>query len=349
MDPHRGRGAGENPVNRFEALGFEADEDAWIDDDPRPLRTTFLRDDSQSILSRNTAADLSFEFGVNPYRGCEHGCSYCYARTYHEYLGYSAGLDFESKIVVKTDAPVLLEKELSRRKSCPGKIAMSGLTDCYQPVERKLEITRRCLEVMARFRQPVSIITKNALVVRDIDHLSELARHGAVCVYLSITTLDPKLARILEPRASSPRARLDAMRALADAGIPVGPSAAPMIPGLNDHELPGILRAAKEAGASFAAYSMVRLPGAVAGIFESWLERHFPDRKDKILNRICASHGGALNSSKPGERMRGSGEAAGQLRALHHATCRRLGLATRPPELSTTAFRRVLPGQGELF
>jgi DNA repair photolyase len=349
MDPPRGRGSQDNPANRFEALRVETDEDAWIDDDPRPLRTTFLRDDSQSILSRNTAEDLSFEFGVNPYRGCEHGCSYCYARTYHEYLGYSAGLDFESKIVVKADAPRLLEAALAKPSYRPGKLAMSGVTDCYQPVERKLEITRRCLEVMARFRQPVALITKNALVARDIDHLAELARHGAVCVYLSITTLDPKLARILEPRASSPRARLEALRALAEAGIPVGPSAAPMIPGLNDHELPAILTAAKEAGASFAAYSMVRLPGAVAGIFERWLDRHFPDRKEKILNRIRASQGGSLNNTTPGERMRGSGEAAGQLRALHHATCRRLGLATRPPELSTAAFRRVQPGQGELF
>ncbi|MCW1887856.1 PA0069 family radical SAM protein [Luteolibacter flavescens] len=349
MDPHRGRGAQENPANRFEALSFETDDDAWIDDDPRPLRTTFLRDDSQSILNRNTADDLSFDFSVNPYRGCEHGCSYCYARTYHEYLGFSAGLEFESKIVVKADAPALLERELARRKTSPGKIAMSGVTDCYQPVERKLQITRRCLEVLARFRQPVALITKNALVARDIDHLAELARHRAVCVYLSITTLDPALARILEPRASTPRARLAAMRALADAGIPVGPSAAPMIPGLNDHELPAILAAAKDAGATFAAYSMVRLPGAVAGIFESWLARHFPDRKEKILNRIRAAQGGGLNSTVPGTRMRGSGQAAGQLRALHHATCRRLGLATRPPDLSDQSFRKVLPGQGELF
>jgi DNA repair photolyase len=330
-------------------MAFEADEDAWVDDDPLPLRTVFLRDDSQTILSRNPAEDLSFDYSVNPYRGCEHGCAYCYARPYHEYLGFSAGLDFESKIVVKADAPELLERELSRRKSCPGKIAMSGVTDCYQPVERKLQLTRRCLEVMARFRQPVALITKNALVARDVDHLAELARHGAVCVYLSITTLDPQLARVLEPRASSPRARLEAMRVLADAGVPVGPSAAPMIPGLNDHELPAILAAAKEAGASFAAYSVVRLPGAVAGIFEGWLERHFPDRKDKVLNRIRAAQGGGLNNSTPRERLRGTGAAAGQLRALHHATCRRLGLATRPPELSTAAFRRVQPGQAELF
>ncbi|WP_193210762.1 PA0069 family radical SAM protein [Luteolibacter marinus] len=349
MKPSRGRGAEANPANRFESLHVETDDDAWIDDDPRPLRTSFLRDDSRSVLSRNAAEDLSFDFGVNPYRGCEHGCSYCYARPYHEFLGFSAGLDFESKIVVKHDAPELLEKELGRRSLSPGKIAMSGVTDCYQPVERQLEITRRCLEVMARFRQPVSVITKNALVARDIDHLAELARYRAVCVYLSITTLDPKLARILEPRASSPRARLQAMRALVDAGVPVGPSAAPLIPALNDHELPEILAAAKEAGASFAAYSMVRLPGAVAGIFETWLDRHFPDRKEKVLGRIRASRGGKLNTSTPGTRMRGTGEAAAATRALFHATCRRLGLATRPPELNGDAFRRVMPGQGELF
>ncbi len=349
MHPHRGRGARENPANRFEALRVETDEDAWIDDDPRPLRTVFLRDDSQSILSPNKAEDLSFDFGLNPYRGCEHGCSYCYARTYHEYLGFSAGLDFESKIVVKEDAPRLLEAALAKPSYRPGKIAMSGVTDCYQPAERKLGITRGCLEVMARFRQPVAIITKNALIARDIDHLAELARHRAVCVYLSVTTLDPKLARILEPRASSPRARLEAMRALADAGVPVGPSAAPMIPGLNDSELPAILAAAKEAGASFAAYTMVRLPGAVAEVFSSWLDRNFPDRKEKILDRIRAARGGRLNGTAPGRRMRGEGEAAGQLNALFHAVCRKLGLATRPPELSADAFRRALPGQGELF
>jgi DNA repair photolyase len=349
MDPHRGRGAQENPANRFEALCVHTDEDAWVDDDPRPLRTTFLRDDSRSVLNSNNSEDLAFDYSVNPYRGCEHGCSYCYARTYHEYLGYSAGLDFESKIIVKADAPRLLEAALSKPSYKPSMIAMSGVTDCYQPVERKLEITRGCLEVMARFRQPVGLITKNALVARDVDHLGELARHRAACVFISVTTLDPKLARILEPRASSPRARLAAIRALADAGVPVGVSAAPMIPALNDHELPAILEAVKEAGGSFAFYTTVRLPGAVATVFSSWLDRHFPERKEKILNRIRASHDGKLNSSTPGARMRGTGEALGQLRALFHARCRRLGIATRPPELSTAAFRRVMPAQGELF
>jgi len=349
MEAPRGRGTGINPANRFEAMHVETDEDAWIDDDPRPVRTVFLRDHSQAIINKNDSDDLSFEFSVNPYRGCEHGCSYCFARTYHEYLGYSAGLDFESKIVVKEDAPELLERELSKPTYRVGKIAMSGVTDCYQPVERKLEITRRCLGVMARFRQPVAMITKNALIARDVDHLAELARYQASAAFLSVTTLDPKLARILEPRASSPRARLEAVRTLADAGVPVGVSCAPMIPGLNDSELPAILAAAKDAGASFAFYSMVRLPGAVAPVFTAWLEQHFPGKKDTILNRIRECHGGKLNSSVAFERMRGQGVAADQARAIFKATSRRLGIANRPPELSTASFRKLMPGQGELF
>lgn len=348
VNAHRGRGAGENPANRFAAFRVEVDDDAWVDDDPRPLRTEFLADDSRSILAKNEAEDLSFDYGLNPYRGCEHGCSYCYARTYHEYLGYSAGLDFESKIVVKRDAPRLLESALAKPGYRPGKIAMSGVTDCYQPVERRLELTRGCLEVMARFRQPVALITKNALVARDLDHLAELARWSATAVYLSITTLDPKLARVLEPRASSPRARLEAIARLSEAGVPCGVSAAPMIPGLNDSELPAILEAVKEAGGGFAAYSVVRLPGAVASVFEGWLERHFPGKKEMVLGRIRAMQGG-LNNTTPRQRMRGAGPAAGQLRALFEASCRRHGLATSPPELEMRHFRRLTPGQGELF
>ncbi|MDB6079250.1 MAG: Radical [Akkermansiaceae bacterium] len=349
MHAPRGRGTGENPANRFENLHFETDEDAWVDEDPRPVRTTFLRDDSQTIINRNTADDLSFEFSVNPYRGCEHGCAYCFARTYHEYLGYSAGLDFESKIIVKENAPELLEKELAKKSYIPGKIAISGVTDCYQPIERKLQITRRCLGVMARFRQPVAMITKNALITRDIDHLAELAKYRAAAAILSVTTLDPQLARILEPRASSPRARLDAIRELAAAGIPVGVSCAPMIPGLNDSELPAILTTAKQAGASFAFYSMVRLPGAVATVFSAWLDQHFPDKKMTILNRIRETHHGKLNSSIAFERRRGAGVAADQTRAIFKVISRRLGIEPRPPELSTASFRRLSPGQDELF
>lgn len=348
MEP-RGRGAGENPPNRFEKLHLETDEDAWVDDDPRPLKTVFLRDDSQSVLAANDAGDLSFDYGLNPYRGCEHGCAYCYARTYHEYLGFSAGLDFESKIVVKPDAPSLLEKQLAKASYRPGTISLSGVTDCYQPVERKLRITRGCLEVLARFRNPVVVITKNALVSRDLDHLAELAKHRAVAVYLSITTLDPALARILEPRASSPRARLETLRVLSDAGVPAGVSAAPMIPGLNDSELPAILTAAADHGASFAAYSFVRLPGAVAEVFSSWLDRHQPLAKEKILNRIRASHEGKLNSTTAVSRMRGTGAAAAQWKALFHTCCRKHGLSSGTPALDCSAFRRLTPGQGELF
>lgn len=308
-----------------------------------------MRDDSQSVLTKNDAQDLSFDYGLNPYRGCEHGCSYCYARTYHEYLGFSAGLDFESKIVVKTDAPELLERELARPGYRLGKIAMSGVTDCYQPAERRLEITRRCLGVLAEFRNPVTIITKNALVTRDIDHLKKLAEHGAVAVYLSVTTLDPDLARILEPRASSPRARLEAIGKLSDAGILVGVSAAPMIPGLNDSELPEILKAVAAHGGKFAAYSAVRLPGAVKEVFSGWLERHRPMAKEKVLSRIRGFYDGRLNDTRAGVRNRGQGEAAGQLNALFHACCRKYGLNPKFPVLNEGAFRRVTPGQGELF
>jgi DNA repair photolyase len=345
----RGRGANENPRNRFEAMYVETDEDSWIDEDARPQRTVFLNDDSQTILSPGEAEDLSFDYGLNPYRGCEHGCAYCYARTYHEYLGFSAGLDFESKIVVKPRAPELLEEALAKGSYKPGKISLSGVTDCYQPIERKLEITRRCLEVLSRFRNPVVVITKNALIERDIDHLAELARYQAVAVYLSVTTLDPGLARILEPRASSPRARLKTIQSLSDAGILAGVSAAPMIPGLNDSELPAILEAAADHGAKFAAYSIVRLPGTVADVFENWLERHKPQAKEKILGRIRAAHEGKLNGMTPGVRMRGSGAAAEQTRKLFQTCARKRGLQISPPSLNLTAFRRLSPGQQEFF
>lgn len=345
MSP-RGRGSGVNPNNRFSSLHVSFDDEELAE---RRHPTEFLRDDSQSILSRNSSEDLSFEAGINPYRGCEHGCAYCYARTYHEYLGFSAGIDFETKIVVKERAPELLEKELASPRYQPKVLAMSGATDAYQPAERRLKITRGCLEVLARFRNPVLIITKNALVTRDLDHLSELAAYNAAAVYCSITTLDPALARILEPRAASPRARLAAVAALAEAGVPVGVSAAPMIPGINDHELPSIVEAAHQAGASFGFYSLVRLPGAVESVFEDWLRRHFPDRREKVMARIRESHGGTADQNKPGVRMRGQGGLATQTNQLFKITARKLGLRTGSPPLELNHFRRVLPGQGELF
>src|SRR5436305_3583809 len=238
--PLRGRGASHNPANRFETLHYERDADAAPGDDPAPA-TQFFRDSTRSIITTNDSPDVGFSASINPYRGCEHGCVYCYARPYHEYLGFSAGLDFESRILVKPDAPELLRKELSAPKWKPQTLAMSGVTDCYQPAERRLQITRRCLEVLADFRNPVGVITKNELVTRDIDILQRLHEHQAAVVMVSITTLDPEVARRMEPRASHPRDRLKAVERLAAAGVPVGVNVAPVVPAITDHEMPRIL------------------------------------------------------------------------------------------------------------
>lgn len=344
------RGAGFDPPNRFVGVHREADPDSDLDPTEEPLpRTQFLPDQSQSALTRNDSPDIGFTWSLNPYRGCEHGCIYCYARPTHEYLGFSAGLDFESRIMVKHEAPRLLREELSSRRWMPDVIALSGVTDCYQPVERKLGITRRCLEVLAEFRNPVGLVTKNSLVTRDVDLLAELARHRATLVMVSLTTLDVGLRSILEPRTSPPAARLRAIRCLADAGIPVGVMVAPVIPAVNDHEIPHLLAAAAAAGATFAGKVVLRLPLAVAPLFEDWLERHFPDRREKVLGQLRSMRGGRLNDPGFGTRMRGEGLFAEQISQLFHVGCRKAGLATRAPELSTAAFRRVETGQGELF
>ena len=337
-----GRGATGNPANRFEKLHveFEPHDFAFPVEDRPAQRTEFFRDGSKTIITRNNSPDVGFETSVNPYRGCEHGCIYCYARPTHEYLGFSAGLDFESKIMVKEDAPELLEAELSSPKWKPQVVVMSGVTDPYQPVERKLKLTRRCLEVLARFRNPVAIITKNHLVTRDTDILRELAANDAAAVNISVTSLDRKLQRVLEPRTSAPRSRLDAIEHLHARGIPVGVMVAPIIPGLTDHEVPAILNACAEAGAQFAGYTVVRLPWAVAPLFERWLEEHFPDRKEKILGRIRHLRGGEkLNQSQWHSRMTGDGIFAEQISSLFQVGCRRAGIGARP-RLSTAAFRR---------
>lgn len=339
----RGRGTGTNPPNRFESLHLERDPDWNPEEDPAP-RTQFFRDRSETIISYNDSPDIPFRASINPYRGCEHGCAYCYARPTHEYLGFSAGLDFETRIMVKENAPELLRTELASRKWKPQELAMSGVTDCYQPIERKLELTRRCLAVLAEFRNPVSIITKNALVTRDLDYLKELAKHRAAHVNISITTLDSDLARKLEPRAASPRGRLAAMETLAKAGVPVGVLVAPAIPAINDYQIPSVLEAAKKAGASWAYTEVLRLPLTVAPIFQEWLERHFPDRKDKVLSRIRAIRGGKLNDPRFGSRMRGEGVFAHQISQMFHVACRKVGLPEDGPELSTAAFRRS-PGE----
>jgi DNA repair photolyase len=342
-----GRGAAGNPKNRFERIEVEPDEIEG--DEPRP-ETVYLRDHSRSIIARNDSPDIGFDASINPYRGCSHGCAYCYARPTHEYLGLSAGLDFESKILVKQDAPELLRKELWSPRWNPLVLSMSGVTDPYQPVERRLRITRRCLEVLAEFRNPVVIVTKNHLVTRDIDLLSELALHDAAAVAVSLTTLDDDLRRIMEPRTSCPARRLAAVEKLAASGIPVGVMTAPVIPGLNDHELPALLSAAAEAGATFAAYVPVRLPYAVRPLFEDWLARHFPERKDKVLNRIRSMRGGELNDARFGSRMRGEGLFARHIAQLFAISCRRAGMGEgRFPKLSTAAFRKGGGAQPNLF
>ncbi len=345
-DAHaHGRGAGFNPANRFESLTVEPEPDG----DPaeeRPLRTQFLRDLSQSIISYNDSPDIPFRASLNPYRGCEHGCAYCYARPTHEYLGFSAGLDFESRIMVKENAAELLRVELASKHWEPQWIALSGVTDPYQPIEKKLQITRRCLEVLAEYRNPVGIVTKNRLVARDVDLLGELSRHNAVCVYVSLTTLKPELRRMMEPRTATPTGRLETMRALAGAGVPVGVLTAPIIPGLNDEEIPALLNAAAGAGARFASYVMLRLPLSVRPLFEEWLERCVPERKEKVLNQLRSMRDGKLNSAQFGDRMRGHGLFADQIGQLFRVSARKAGLSERGPELSTAAFRR--PGGRQL-
>jgi DNA repair photolyase len=348
------RGAADNPPNRFEKIHLEPDADWNPADDadggrPPGPRTQFFKDHSQTVISRNDSPDVGFQASLNPYRGCEHGCIYCYARPTHEYLGFSAGLDFESKIMVKEDAPELLRRELSSPKWQPQVIFLSGVTDCYQPVERKLKLTRRCLEVLAEFRNPVFIVTKNRLVTRDIDLLAELARHHAIDVLLSITTLDSELRKVMEPRTSPPTARLAAIRELARAGIPVGVNVAPMIPGLTDHEMPAILKAAAEAGATSAGYTVVRLPYAVAPLFEKWLETHFPDRKDAVLNRLRAMRGGKLYDAQWGKRFSGEGIFAEQIAQMFDVARRKAGIKNEGGELSTAAFRRAGGTQLSLF
>jgi DNA repair photolyase len=341
------RGAGSNPPNRFEHLSFERDADWDPEQDPLP-RTVFLRDRSSKIITTNDSPDVGFEHSINPYRGCEHGCVYCFARPTHEYLGFSAGLDFETKIMVKEDAPKLLREELSAPGWVPKVIALSGVTDPYQPVERRLKLTRGCLEVLAEFRNPVTVVTKNNLVTRDLDLLAELAGCRAAAVFISVTTLDTELRKILEPRTSPPGARLATIGALAKAGIPTGVLVAPVIPGLTDHEVPAILEAAAAAGASFAAQATLRLPYAVAPLFEEWLARHVPEKKDKVLNRLRALRRGKLNNSEFGLRLRGEGIFAEQMARLFQVACRRAGGLDREPELSTAFFRRPAGAQLEL-
>lgn len=343
--PKSGRGADWNPKNRFEKLEYSPEPSDPLDplESSPPVATRFFRDGSQSILSRNHSPDVGFEVSLNPYRGCEHGCAYCYARPTHEYLGWSSGLDFESRILIKEDAPELLRKALASKRWKPEPIFLSSVTDCYQPIERRLGLTRRCLAVLAEFRNPVSMITKNHLITRDVDLLADLARHGAATASLSITTLDPELAKVMEPRASPPPRRLAAVEELARAGVPVRVMVAPVIPGLTDHEIPAIIAAAAQAGAREACYVPIRLPWAVTDIFEHWLESHYPGHKAKILERIRDLRGGRLNDPNFGSRMRGQGIYADTMRRMFTVAVRKAGLECGLPPLSSADFR--VPGE----
>lgn len=335
----RGRGSAENPAGRFERIEY-------IPDEEEPSReaspkTEFYRDTARSVIAYNDSPDVGFDAGINPYRGCEHGCIYCYARPSHEYLGLSPGLDFETKIFVKEDAPDLLRKELSSPKWKPQVIALSGNTDPYQPAERHFQLTRDCLRVLAEFRNPVGIVTKNYLVTRDIDILKTLSEYEAALVVVSVTTLDPQLARAMEPRTSQPSYRLKAIELLSENAIPTMVLVAPVIPGLTDHEIPRIVQSAVDAGAKKAGYIMLRLPHGLGGLFQNWLERHYPLRKNKILNRILSVRGGKLNSSEFFDRMKGGGVYADQVRRVFEIACRKSGIEGNKLELSVQHFRRA--------
>jgi len=352
----RGRGAGLNPGNRFEGvrlhvLGEHLDRVVEEDESGGAgVHTEVLADRSQTIINRVDSPDVGFNWSINPYRGCEHGCIYCYARPFHELLGYSSGLDFETKIVAKFNAATLLRKELNRPRWKGETIAMSGVTDCYQPIEKELRITRGCLEVITDFRQPIGIVTKNRLVLRDLDLLQELAGYGAVRVVVSLTSLDAHLAGKMEPRASSPADRLHTISKLSEAGIPTVVMVAPVIPGLNDKEIPALLGAGADAGALGAHYVLLRLPYQIKALFCDWLERYFPERATHVQSLLRGARGGKLYNSGFGDRMRGQGPVAEQIGRVFGVFRRRYGLDRSLPKLSSGSFRRQAnDGQMTLF
>jgi DNA repair photolyase len=349
------RGSGIRPPSRFDGttrvLELDVIEPEAEDLDRANPSTEFVADRTKSVVTKNDSPDISFRYSLNPYRGCENGCAYCYARPTHEYLGYDAGLGFESKIVVKRDAPRLFRAFLARDAWVPEPIALSGVTDPYQPCEKQFRLTRRCLEVAAACSQPISIITKRAMVVRDLDLLAPMAAEGLVHVNVSITTLDPALARAMEPRASAPAARLRAVRELSAAGVPVRVLLAPVIPGLTDSEIPALLAAAKEAGAHGAGYTLLRLPLAVAPVFLDWLERARPEWKARVEHLVRGARGGRLNDSRWWRRMCGTGEYAAAMRRMFDLFSRRYGLDGDLPPYDCARFQPPpdANGQGRLF
>ena len=354
QDVIKGRGAVSNASGRYERHSLEAFEDDWGDgweegDAPRPP-TQVLPDRSRSVIARNQSPDVPFDRSVNPYRGCEHGCVYCFARPSHAYLGHSPGLDFETRLYAKHDAAALLRAELAKPKYQAAPIALGANTDPYQPLERKLKITREVIEVLAEAKHPLTIVTKSALVLRDLDLLAPLAEQRLVRVCLSVTTLDRELARVMEPRAATPARRLKAIEGLSAAGVPVTVLAAPIIPALNDGELEAILTAAAEAGARHAGYVLLRLPLDLKDLFEEWLEAHYPDRKARVLSRLSAMRGGRLYDARFGARQTGEGEEAKLLAQRHQAACKRLGLLPNREAWALTSdlFQRPTRDPGQL-
>ncbi len=351
------RGSTVNPPNRFEHARQEADyEHGFAEEDQLPgerrkIETEFLPDRAETLIRENDSPDVHFRFSINAYRGCEHGCVYCYARPGHETLGMNAGLDFETRIMVKHDAANMLRRELNHKKWQADPIMISGVTDCYQPAERQFKLTRGLLQVLLEAEHPVTLITKNSLVLRDLDILSELAKKHLTSVALSITTLDADLARTMEPRTSTPTAKLRAVRELAAAGVPVRVMVAPIVPGLTDHEIPAILTAAREAGAQNAGYVMLRLPWAVSPIFTAWLQEHRPLQAEKVESLLRAMRGGKLYDANWGTRMKGVGPYAAGVAQTFKTFCRKLGLDQPSVQLDCSRFRppRLPGGQGTLF
>jgi len=339
----KGRGAVTNATGRFEHLKLECFDDGWGTFESQilePLRTEVSVDSSRSVIARNTSPDIPFDQSVNPYRGCEHGCIYCFARPSHAWLGLSPGLDFETKLTVKPEAAERLEKELANPSYRPKTLAMGTNTDPYQPVERNMKVTRGILKVLLRTRHPVTIVTKSNLILRDLDILEDMARLRLVSVMVSVTTQDRNLARKMEPRAPTPARRIEAITTLSTAGVPTGVLAAPMIPALNDAELESILEICSDAGAGFAGYVLLRLPLEIKDLFEEWLDANFPDRKAHILSLVRRTRGGRLYDSAWGLRQKGTGVYADLLKQRFSMACKRLGLNRNHWELDTSLFRR---------
>jgi DNA repair photolyase len=347
-EARRGRGTASNASGRFEGERRELVDDGWgsLDEEPPPLRTTVTRDTTKTIIARNTSPDIPFDRSINPYRGCEHGCTYCFARPTHAFLGLSPGLDFESRLFVKPGAAELLARELRAPRYQCRPLAMGTNTDPYQPIEREWKVTRQVLEVLNAFNHPVTIVTKSHLVTRDIDILADMAKRNLAWVGLSVTTLDPMLARKMEPRAATPPKRLAAIRALADAGVPTGVMVAPVIPALNDMEVERILEAAKQAGARSAAYVLLRLPLEIKDLWREWLQEQLPDRAAKVMGQIRAMRGGRDYDANWGTRMAGTGEYAVLLRKRFNLAVKRIGFETDSKPLDVAQFS-VPPAPGD--